>query len=191
MKNIFLFFLVLTLTTFSKEENDFSKIKTFKATIIESSNINNRKKTKEYKVLADLPNKLIKTMISPEINKGETYLYNENKKTIYFPLLDQTIYQDVNTEENYTLKFIKDLGAYNEKSDFKVVKLEGEIKEIIYNDGVHIKLSNYSKVNGINFPKYITIFDKEIEISKLVLSNIEINLSVTDEDFLIHETTKN
>jgi len=191
MKKIILFYLILTFSIFAKGNNDFSKIKTFSATIIESSTLNNQKKTKKYKVLADLPDKLIKTMISPKINKGETYLYDKNKKTIYFPLLEQTISQDINEEENYTLKFIKDLGGYNSTSTFRIVQSNGEIKEIIYNDGIYIKLSNYSKINNINFPQNIKIFDKDIEISQLVLSNIKINIPVNDKDFLIHETTKN
>ena len=91
MNKLMLYFFIFSLSLFAKDKNEFTKINTFKAVIIENSHLNKRKKTKEYQVLASLPDKLIKKMISPSINQGEIYLYNGSNKTIYYPLLEQTI----------------------------------------------------------------------------------------------------
>ena len=78
-----LYFFMFSLSLFAEDKNEFKKINTFKAVIIENTRLNKRTKTKEYQVLANLPDKLIKKMISPSINKGEIYLYNGVDKTIY------------------------------------------------------------------------------------------------------------
>jgi outer membrane lipoprotein-sorting protein len=186
-----LYFFIFSLSLFAEDKNEFTKINTFKAVIIENSHLNKRKKTKEYQVLASLPDKLIKKMISPSINQGEIYLYNGSNKTIYYPLLEQTINQEINKDENYTLKFIRDLKSLDESVNFKVVKSNDKIKEIIYNDGITIKFESFSKKNGINFPTHVRILDDNIEVSELIIKDIEINIPVSEKDFSLDEIIKN
>ena len=130
-------------------------------------------------------------MISPSINKGEVYLYVGTNKTIYYPLLDQIINQKVTEDENYTLKFIRDLQSYEDNPGFKITKSNNQIKEIIYDDGVIIKFEAFSKINGINFPIHVRILDGTIEISELVIKNIEINIPISKKDFSLYEAIKN
>lgn len=191
MNKLILYFFIFSLSLFAEDKNEFTKINTFKAVIIENSHLNKRKKTKEYQVLASLPDKLIKKMISPSINQGEIYLYNGSNKTIYYPLLEQTINQEINKDENYTLKFIRDLKSLDESVDFKVVKSNDKIKEIIYNDGITIKFESFSKKNGINFPTHVRILDDNIEVSELIIKDIEINIPVSEKDFSLDEIIKN
>lgn len=191
MNKLMLYFFIFSLSLFAEDKNEFTKINTFKAVIIENSHLNKRKKTKEYQVLASLPDKLIKKMISPSINQGEIYLYNGSNKTIYYPLLEQTINQEINKDENYTLKFIRDLKSLDESVDFKVVKSNDKIKEIIYNDGITIKFESFSKKNGINFPTHVRILDDNIEVSELIIKDIEINIPVSEKDFSLDEIIKN
>ncbi len=191
MNKLMLYFFIFSLSLFAEDKNEFTKINTFKAVIIENSHLNKRKKTKEYQVLASLPDKLIKKMISPSINQGEIYLYNGSNKTIYYPLLEQTINQEINKDENYTLKFIRDLKSLDESVNFKVVKSNDKIKEIIYNDGITIKFESFSKKNGINFPTHVRILDDNIEVSELIIKDIEINIPVSEKDFSLDEIIKN
>jgi len=191
MNKLILYFFIFSLSLFAEDKNEFTKINTFKAVIIENSHLNKRKKTKEYQVLASLPDKLIKKMISPSINQGEIYLYNGSNKTIYYPLLEQTINQEINKDENYTLKFIRDLKSLDESVDFKVVKSNDKIQEIIYNDGITIKFESFSKKNGINFPTHVRILDDNIEVSELIIKDIEINIPVSEKDFSLDEIIKN
>jgi len=190
MKKLILYLFIFSLSLFAEDKNELKKINTFKAIFTENTNLNNRKKTKEYEVLASLPDKLIKKMISPSINKGEIYLYNGTHKTIYYPLLEQTIDQKIDEDENYTLKFIRDLKSNDDNVDFKVVKSHNQIQKIIYNDGITIKFESFSKINGINFPTHVRILDENIEISELIIKNIEINISLTEKDFSLDEIIK-
>jgi len=191
MKKFVLYFFIFSFGLFAEDKNDFKKINTFKAIIIENTRLNNRKKTKEYQVLANLPDELIKKMISPSINKGEIYLYNGSDKTIYYPLLEQTIDQKINKDENYTLKFIRDLQSHDKNTNFKLVKFDNQIQKIIYNDGITIKFESFSKINGINFPTHVRILDENIEISELIIKDIEINIPVSKKDFSLDEIIKN
>lgn len=191
MKKLILCFFVFSLSLFAEDKNNFKQVNTFKAIIIENTHLNKRSKTKKYQVLANLPDKLIKKMISPSINKGEIYLYNGSNKTIYYPLLEQTIDQKINEDENYTLKFIRDLKSNDENTDFKVIKSDDQIKKIIYNDGITIKFESFSKINGINFPTHVRILDENIEISELVIKDIEINIPLSKKDFSLDEIIKN
>ena len=191
MKKIIIYFFIFSLSLFAKNKNGFNQISTFKATIIENSHINNRKKTKEYEISAILPNKLLKKMISPSINNGEIYIYNGSDKTIYYPLLDQTIYQKIDEDENYTLKFIKDLKSQEENTNFNVIKSNNQIQKIVYNDGITIKFESFSKINEINFPTHVKILDRNIEISDLIIENIEINTPISKKEFALDEIIKN
>ena len=190
MKKMILYLFIFSLSLFAEDKSELKKINTFKAIFTENTNLNNRKKTKQYEVLASLPDKLIKKMISPSINKGEIYLYNGTHKTIYYPLLEQTIDQKIDEDENYTLKFIRDLKSNDDNVDFKVVKSHNQIQKIIYNDGITIKLESFSKINGINFPTHVRILDENIEISELIIKDIEINISLTEKDFSLDEIIK-
>jgi len=191
MKKVILLIFIMSISLFGKESNEFKKIDTFKAVITETSNLNNKKRIKEYEVLALLPDQLMKKMISPSINKGEIYLYNGEDKTIYYPILDQKITQKVDKDENYTLKFIRDLKSQTNDGDYKIIKSNNQIKEIIYNDGVTIKFESFSQIKDINFPSHVKIFDGKIEVSDLVIKNIEINTPISKKDFSIDEIIKN
>ena len=60
MKSLIIYFFLFSFSLFAEDKNEFKKINTFKATITEKSHLNNRTKTKEYQILARLPDKLKK-----------------------------------------------------------------------------------------------------------------------------------
>jgi len=191
MKKIILYLFIFSLSLFAEDKNEFKKINTFKAIFTESSHLNNRTKIKVYEVLASLPDKLKKKIISPSINKGEIYLYIGSDKTIYYPLLEQTIDQKINEDENYILKFIRDLKSNDENINFRVIKSDDQIKKIIYNDGITIIFESFTKINGINFPTHVRILDENIEVSELMIRDIEINVPISKKDFYLDEIIKN
>jgi outer membrane lipoprotein-sorting protein len=191
MKKIIFLIFIISISLFAKNKNGYDKINTFKATIVESSNLNNKKRSKEYTVLALLPDQLKKEIISPAMNKGEVYLYDGTNKTIYYPLLEQTIEQKIDADENYTLKFIRDLRSETTNADFELVKSNNQVKEIRYNDGIIIKFESFTTIEGIEFPTHVKVFDKTIEISDLVIKDISINIPIEKKDLSIDETIKN
>jgi outer membrane lipoprotein-sorting protein len=192
MKKIILFIFLLGINLFASNTENFQKIDTLKAIVEETSRINNKEKTKKYEILLMLPDKMVKTMIFPETNQGEVYLYNGEKKTIYYPLLEQVIDEKITEDENYTLKFIRDLKKGNANSkDVKFITNNGQIGEILYKDGMKIKFLEFSNIDGINFPTDIVIFDRDMEISHLKLKDIKINIPVSEKDFSADEIIKN
>jgi outer membrane lipoprotein-sorting protein len=191
MKKLIFFIFIMSISLFAKGVDGFEKIKTFRATITESSNLNNQKKTKEYHILALLPDQLKKEMISPSINKGEIYVYKGKNKTIYYPLLEQIIEQKIDENENYTLRFIRDLSSHTDNPNFKLIKSNNQVKEIVYNDGITIKFESFTTINEIKFPTHVKIFDNSMEVSDLMIKDIEINLPVSKKELSIDEITKN
>ena len=187
MYKIILCFFILSFSTFGQTENSFKNINTFRATVTETTNLNNHKRSTKYQVLGSLPSKLLKIIIAPNLNRGEIYLYNGTHKTIYYPILNQIITKKINSEENYTLKFIRDLKNYVRNINFKVIKQKNKITEIIYKDGTVIKFLSFYRINKIDFPAHVVIFDKNIKISDLVIKNVQLNVRVTRDDFLLNK----
>ena len=83
-----LIFLINSLFIFS-EEKSISTIKTLTMKVEETILLNGQKKKSEYTLKFIKPNFLRKDVISPELNKGEIYIYNDGKKIVYLPLFDQ------------------------------------------------------------------------------------------------------
>ncbi len=194
MKKIIFLFLMFGLSLFAKEVNRFATIDTFKANITETTNLNNKMRVTKYQITAKLPDELKKTMIFPDINKGEIYLYKGASKVIYYPVLEQIIESTVDENENYILKFIRDLKYYDENNlnnEFQLISINGYIEKINYNDGITIIFEKFLKINGINFPSYVKILDGKNIISTLVLEDIHINPSILEEELSIDEIIKN
>ncbi|VWL85250.1 hypothetical protein [Oceanivirga miroungae] len=124
----------------------------FKATIKET----NIKGIKEY-TIDYTPNKIIVEIISSGVNKGEIYTYKNNKKSIYYPIIDEVVEQEYANEDNdiiLALATLKDIEKTTEKDEKKYIVENDKIKKIVAKN-------------------YVIIFsyDKEDRIEKILFDN--------------------
>lgn len=186
MKIIFgLIFVFLVEIIFG---NDFSDVENFKTKVEQEVFINNKMKEKKYDLIVKFPDLVYKKILFPEINKGEIYVYNKNQKKIFYPLLEQTIIQVVDENENEILNILYDLkDEKKEKEKIEILKNGNNlIKEIVYKTGEKIKFVNYSKIKNINFPTLIEVYNEdEVLISRIKFQEIEINEKLPNKVFEI------
>lgn len=142
MKKIKYLFLLVSLNSFGLSffNNDF------KATITEKSNQGIKEYTINYK-----PNKIVVEILSPEINKGEIYTYENNTKKIYYPILDEVVEQEYINEDNdiiLSLATLKDIKKTTVKDNKEYIVEDDKIKKIISSN--YIILFKYNKDNKIS-----------------------------------------
>lgn len=176
---------------------DFSTIDTFSLDVKERSVINKKEKKKEYILKVKFPDKIYKEMKKPDINKGEQYIYNGNKKTIYIPALKQKNTKDIEEEENYIIKVMRDIKNINysrakngiieiEDGKVKVDTVSKKVLEAEYEDETKVVFEKYSEIAGYNFPVKVTIYDKGAFLSQLDFSNIKINEKIGNDIFILN-----
>lgn len=178
MKKIIIIFILLTLSIYC---NSLSKVNTLQAKVVEKTYINKNTKEKSYIFQLKYPDKAYKEILSPKINAGEKYIYNGKKKQVYYPLLGDTFIEDVDNDENYILqgiKLIKD-GRKNYTEE------NGEISIVDMGDGISLNFSNYKVVDNINFPHKVEIYEGKRLISQLEFSEVKVNKSLDDKQFII------
>ncbi|MGM0507735.1 MAG: LolA family protein [Fusobacteriota bacterium] len=172
-KHIIIFFLVISSFLLG---NQFKEVESFNAKTTETTLKNNKTTVTKYKLKLKFPDMVYKEITYPEMNRGEVYLYVENEKKIYYPLLEQIITQEIDENENQILGVLRDLKE-SEKTE--------EIKFLEYENGTKILFNNYKKINGINFPTTVKIYEENNLISKLEFSDIKINSKLNKKDFQI------
>lgn len=180
--SIFIFTLLLTISTFAAY---FESVEKFSAEVSEETFYNKEKKLKKYKLKIEFPDKVYKEMLFPELNAGEKYLYNGNVKLTYYPILEETIEEEIDDDENAILRTLKDIKNDNEE----IVKVEqnGKLEKMIYNDGYEVQFSKYKNINDLEFPQLIEIYENGYLVSRLSLSNLSINSKFLFEELSVNE----
>lgn len=174
-KILILFFMISGLVL----GNSLSKINTLEARVSEKTFVNKSSREKVYKFQMKYPDKVYKEMISPKLNVGETYIYNGNSKKVYYPLLGQSFLESIDEDENYILQAIRAI-----KEGKKTYTLEkNEIKEFSLEQGITIKFLNYKRIDGLNFPTRVEIYENKRLISQLNFSDVKINKNINDNIF--------
>jgi len=175
---------LISTFSFSFTANDMAGIKSFKIFIEEKSKINGRTKKKKYNTKAILPNKILKEMTYPSLNKGEKYLYSNGKKKIHIPKLNMTRVEKTTSEENYVLKVINDIkNIPSNKGRYSLLKSGNEIKGIKYNDGTTIRFISDKNIGGRKFPNVIHVYQGGSKVSDLRLNSIQINPRISSSEF--------
>ena len=101
-KYLFLF-LVVIFISFAK---NIEEIEDMTINIEERLSLNGDIKKSEYILQYIKPDFIRKVILSPELNKGEIYIYDSKKKVMYLPLFDQVSEEILNEEEDSTLEAI-------------------------------------------------------------------------------------
>lgn len=179
MKKLLILMMMINTFVFS---NSLSKINNLTAKVNEKTIVNKNKKEKSYSFSMKYPDKAYKEMLSPKINVGEKYVYNGNKKLVYYPLLKNTFIEDIDEDENYILQAIKEI-----KLGKKSMKIENdEVKELNLGDGTRIVFYDYKKIDGVNFPHKVEVYEGKSLYSTLLFSEVKINKNIDDKVFKIN-----
>lgn len=178
MKRFLMLFLVMVTFVFA---NSLSKIDTLEAKVTEKTYVNKNSKEKVYKFQMKYPDKVFKEILSPKINFGETYTYNGNKKKVYYPMLKESFYETITEDENYILQAIKAIKQGNKNYTLE----KKEIKEFDLGEGIKIIFLSYKKIDGLNFPTKVEIYENKRLISELSFNDVKINKNMSDSLFTI------
>lgn len=184
MKKIFVFFLLLSVSLFADYKR-LADIETIEARVKESLVINNKKKDSSYILKFQRPNKIKKEILTPELNRGEIYIYNNDEKIVYLPLFDQKTVEKVEPEENEFIRVINYiLGQDKENDEFRKDYYLGKIKSIeIENNKIVLKaLKEYG---GYLLPSKLEIYDGNTKIGSLEITSYQLNTPIDKEEFIL------
>lgn len=184
------FYTVIFLFIFSMflyGKVNYSDIKTLELSVAEKLFINKKIKKSEYKVEFIKPDKVRKTIISPQLNKGEIYTYNQGKKKIYLPLFKQEKIENVMEDENEIIKIMSRLLKNIENDEkFRKEYESRKIKELTFPEGTTIKFNSFVNKDEYVLPDKMDIYDKNIKIASITIFNYEINKKMNEEEFEIN-----
>jgi len=186
-KLLILLFLLMTTLTLSKEKS-ISDIKTLEFLTKEEIILNKENRKTEYNIKFQIPDKIKKEIVIPELNKGEIYIYNQNEKIVYLQLFEQVTHEKVNADENRIIKVINYIFEQEkENEDFRKKYYASKIGELILEDGVKIRFKKFSKVDGYLLPVSFEIYDKDIKIGDIKIEKYKINPNFSKEEFMLEE----
>ena len=173
-----IFFFLFSITIFASVKS-LGEIQTLVINIEETTYINKKVKTSEYILKFVKPNKIRKEIISPDLNKGEIYIYKNNEKIVYLPLFEQVTKEEVNSDENdvvNAINYILDI----ETKDSKLSKeyYSGKLKTLTLENGNKIGIGKLIKIDGYLLPQDCTIYDGDLEIAKLKIKEYKNNVDV-------------
>lgn len=167
-------FLLIGASIFASS-NRISNIKDIYSTVKETIYLNGEKKVKEYKIEYISPDYLRKEVISPSVNKGEIFQYENEKSLVYIPLFDEVSENNSEDVSNF-LSIIKDLKNKDQKDqNFIDNYYLQKVKELKYKDTYKIKIKEYKKVDGYLLPIKMEIFERESKVADLDLKDTKVN----------------
>jgi len=147
------------------------------ATVLDTTYLNNQTKILGYNLTANLPNQIIESVTSPNLNKGEVYTYDfkKMKKTTYYPMLDQSVVSNIDAP--YIKNVFDAILLGKVSSSIQLVRgSDSNISKIVIPEqNAFILLSGYSKIGSYAVPNSIVIYQENSVIEKIDLSNIKIN----------------
>lgn len=173
IKKIAMFLLIGT--SIFASPNRISDIKDIYSTVKETLYLNGEKKVKEYKIEYISPDYLRKEVVSPSVNKGEIFQYENEKSLVYIPLFDEVSENNSEDVSNF-LSIIKDLKNKDQNDkNFKDNYYLQKVKELKYKDTYRIKIKEYKKVDGYLLPIKMEIFESESKVADLDLKDTKVN----------------
>lgn len=185
MKKILFIILIFCfgLSSLSKTQS-VQNIKTLQFDVEEKLMINNKERLTEYNIIFELPDKIQKKIIYPELNKGELYTYIGNKKTIYLPIFDEKKEEIIESQENEIISILKELIELEKKDKIFKEKYYKKIPQrVTFKNNTNILIEKYSDVDNYIIPDKIIIRNEEDYVGELKLRNIKVNFKIEPEIF--------
>lgn len=188
MKKLMLLCFFMVFTAVFSGEKRISGIKTLEFITKEKLTVNGGNRDTEYKVKFQIPNKIKKEMLLPEINKGELYIYTGEEKIVYLPLFEQVSHEKVSSDENRIIEVINYIFEKEKKdTNFRKKYYNGEIKEIVLEDGIKIVFNSFKNIAGYILPETFELYDNNIKIGNILIENYQINPKFDKKEFILEE----
>lgn len=176
-KYIVLLFIFVQGLIFSANKT-LSDIKTVKFDVIEKTNVKSKKREINYKIDFELPNRIKKEVIAPELNKGELYIYDysQNKKIVYLPIFDEVKETQIVDDENRIIKAINKIIEEEKKNkEFSKKYYAKEPQSLDIDGQVSVDILSYIDEGGYIFPEVVFIKDGGTKVGEVKISNLKIN----------------
>lgn len=185
--------ILLLLSNLAFAAKELSTLKTLKFNAEEKQLINGKEKILKYSVVIDFPNKIRKELIFPELNKGELYIYDGNKKLTYLPIFDEYKESQIDGDENRIIQTINKIREL-EKND-RVFKNDYQQKKLksLYVDDTKTTLVNikkYLEQDGYILPENIEIKDGDTVLGTVFIKNVEVNPTLDKGTFELEKGKK-
>lgn len=195
IRRVMILFLILGNFVFSAIKN-LDELKTIKFDVQEKIKLNGNSKNErvmKYSISYEIPRKIRKEILAPELNKGELYIYDGQEKLIYLPIFDEYKKTISDEEENRIVQTINRLMSL-ERSDSEFRK-EYQAKKLISllvddNSNNLVKIKGYTEKEGYILPEFIEILENNISLGEIRISNIEINPKFSKEEFNLERSEK-
>lgn len=176
-------FILCSCASFAGVQS-LTNIKSLKVEIQETTYVNNKTKKSEYNLEFVKPDKFRKDVISPEMNKGEIYIYVGNEKTVYLPFFDQVTKETTDSEENDIISAINYiLNIENRDPEFSQKYYTKKLKYLKLDNGSKIEISNLKTVDNYLLPFTFDIYEGDSKMATLKIKKYSINPSISDEEF--------
>ncbi len=185
MKRWYICLIFMLSTMLYGQSKSLSSLKKLRFTVDEKVKMNNKKREKKYNIIFEIPNRVRKEIIFPEINRGEIYIYNNSKKITYLPIFDEYKVTEIDGEENQIIQAVNKIIEL-EKTDkkFKKKYLKKEKQTLFLDKNTKVVLKDYKEVGNYILPQKIKIEDS--------LNNIEVDVSLNkikvNDDEIAEET---
>ena len=185
-KYLVLLFILIQGLVFSATKS-LSDIKTLKFDVVEKTNIKSKKREISYKIDFILPNKIKKEVTTPELNKGEIYIYDysKNKKVVYLPMFNEVKETQIVDDENRIIKAInKIIEEEKENKEFSKNYNAKKPQSLNIDEQVTVDILSYIEVEGYILPEIVDIKDSGTKVGNIKISNLQINPKLEEKTIL-------
>lgn len=159
-----------------KTSKSISQVKTMELVIEDSFKVNKEFRKTEYSLKFIIPDIIKKEIISPELNKGEVYVYNKGKKMTYLPMFKQKKVEDVTPGENTIIEVINYIFDMEKKDkNFKTEYYARRVNGIKLGESTVIVFKKFNLYDGYLFPEVMSINEDgqhvgDIKITKMIVN---------------------
>ena len=185
-KYLILLFILIQGLVFSVTKS-LSDIKTLKFDVVEKTNIKSKKREISYKIDFILPNKIKKEVTTPELNKGEIYIYDysKNKKVVYLPMFNEVKETQIVDDENRIIKAINKIIEEEKKNkEFSKNYNAKKPQSLNIDEQVTVDILSYIEVEGYILPEVVDIKDSGTKVGNIKISNLQINPKLEEKTIL-------
>lgn len=185
-KYLILLFILIQGLVFSATKS-LSDIKTLKFDVVEKTNIKSKKREISYKIDFILPNKIKKEVTTPELNKGEIYIYDysKNKKVVYLPMFNEVKETQIVDDENRIIKAINKIIEEEKKNkEFSKNYNAKKPQSLNIDEQVTVDILSYIEVEGYILPEVVDIKDSGTKVGNIKISNLQINPKLEEKTIL-------
>lgn len=165
-----------------------SAIKTLELQVSETIRTNKSENTSTYVIKYKLPDSVRKEMLTPELNKGELYVYSKGKKLTWLPLFKQKKVETIPEGEDKIIDILRYIFRM-EKEDaaFRKEYYAGKLKGVKLGEKTTIQFSGYTLCDGYLFPLRFTVLEKTATVGEIKITSVKTDPKFDEKEFSTEE----